>query len=197
MSLTIADMTPAPSHQVTELLARWNRGEVAAREALIPVVYEELHRLAGRYLARENPGHTLQTTALVHEAYLRLASRNCRHFADRTHFFAVAAKLMRNILIDHARMRRAAKRGHNKVRVVLEDVDQLSAPSEAVDLVGLDEALNRLAALDPKQVTIVELRFFAGLSIEETALALHMSSATVKRHWLAAKTWVRKYLESN
>lgn len=197
VSAIIPDMTPAPSHQVTELLARWNQGEVAAREALIPIVYEELHRLAGRYLARQNPGHTLQTTALVHEAYLRLAGQNSGHFADRTHFFAVAAKLMRNILIDHARMHGAAKRGSNKVTVVLEDAGQLPAPGEAVDLVALDDALNRLAALDAKQVTIVELRFFAGLSIEETALALHMSPATVKRQWLAAKTWIRKCLESN
>lgn len=196
MNLTITDMTPTPTHHVTELLTRWNQGDVAAREALIPIVYEELHRLAGRHLDRRNPGYTLQTTALVHEAYLRLAGQNSGHFADRAHFFAAAATLMRNILIDHARMRDAAKRGRNKVGVV-EDADQLPAPSEAVDLLGLNEALNRLAAFDPKQVTIVELRFFAGLSIEETALAIHMSPATVKRQWLAAKTWIRKYLESN
>ena len=197
MSPIISDTTPAPSHQVTELLSRWNHGEVAAREALIPIVYEELHRLAARYLARQHPGHTLQATALVHEAYLRLVGQNCGHFADRTHFFAVAATLMRNILIDHARMHGAAKRGNNTVTVVLEDAGQLPARSETVDLVALDDALNRLAALDPKQVTIVELRFFSGLSIEETALAVQLSPATVKRQWLAAKTWIRKYLESN
>jgi RNA polymerase sigma factor (TIGR02999 family) len=187
---------PGASHQVTELLSRWNHGEVAAREALIPIVYEELHRLAARYLGRQHPGHTLQTTALVHEAYLRLAGQNCGHFADRTHFFAAAATLMRNILIDYARRHGAAKRGNHSVTVVLEDAGQLPARSETVDLVVLDDALNRLAALDPTQVTIVELRFFAGLSIEETALALHLSPSTVKRQWLAAKTWIRKYLES-
>lgn len=192
----ISDTMPCPSHEVTELLSRWNHGEVAAREALIRIVYEELHRLAARYLGRQHPDHTLQTTALVHEAYLRLAGQNCGHFADREHFFAVAAKLMRNILIDHARRRGAVKRGHNRVTVVLEDAGQLPARGEPVDLVVLNDALNRLAALDPTQVTIVELRFFSGLSIEETALALHLSPSTVKRQWLAAKTWIRKYLES-
>jgi RNA polymerase sigma factor (TIGR02999 family) len=196
VSLTLAHTTPTPSHPVTELLARWNQGDVAAREALVPIVYQELHRLAGRHLARRDSGQTLEATALVHEAYLRLAGQNSGHFADREHFFAVAAKLMRNILIDHARMRDAAKRGRNKVSVV-EDLDQLPAPSDAIDLLGLNEALNRLAAFDPTQATIVELRFFAGLSIEETALALHLSPATVKRQWLVAKTWIRKYLESN
>lgn len=197
VSSIIPHMMRATSHQVTELLSRWNHGEVAAREALIPIVYEELHRLAARYLARQHPGHTLQATALVHEAYLRLAGQNSGHFADHTHFFAVVAKLMRNILIDHARVHGAAKRGSSSVKVALEDAGPLPARSEAVDLVALDDALNRLAALDPKQATIVELRFFSGLSIEQTAVALHLSPATVKRQWLAAKTWIRKYLESN
>ena len=185
------------SHQITKLLAGWGGGDAAAREALIPLVYDELHHLASRFLARQHPGHTLQSTALVHEAYLRLVEPHSMHFADRGHFFAVAAKVMRRILIDHARMRGAAKRGNNTVTVVLDEAVHLPTRNHEVDMVILDDALSRLAALDPRQVAIVEMRFFVGLSIEETASALELSPATVKRQWIAAKAWIRKYLEGH
>lgn len=190
-------MTPATSHDVTQLLARWSEGESAAREALIPLVYDELHRLAARFLAKERPGHTLQSTALVHEAYLRLVAPAAVHFADRAHFFAVTAKLMRHILVDHARKRGAAKRGSNSVTVMLDEAATVPSGNQEVDVVALDDALNRLAALDPKQVAIVEMRFFGGLSIEETASALNLSPATVKRQWIVAKAWIRKCLEAH
>lgn len=190
-------VTPATSHDVTQLLARWSEGESAAREALIPLVYDELHRLAARFLAKERPGHTLQSTALVHEAYLRLVAPAAVHFADRAHFFAVTAKLMRHILVDHARKRGAAKRGSNSLTVMLDEAATVPSGNQEVDVVALDDALNGLAALDPKQVAIVEMRFFGGLSIEETASALNLSPATVKRQWIVAKAWIRKCLEAH
>lgn len=190
-------MTPATSHELTELLARWGRGETAAREALIPLVYDELHQLARHFLARERPGHTLQSTALVHEAYLRLLAPASVNFTNRTHFFATTAKLMRHILVDHARMRGAAKRGSDNVTVVLDETATLPAGGRGVDVVALDDTLNRLAALDSRQAAIVEMRFFGGLSIEETASALNLSPATVKRQWIVAKAWIRNCLEAH
>lgn len=182
------------SNEVTELLGRWGGGDDAARDALIPLVYDELRRLAKHFLARERPGHTLQSTALVHEAYLKLVGPSSMQFANRAHFFAVAAKLMRHILVDHGRMRASARRGGKNVTILLDEGSVLSAQRE-VDVVALDDALNRLATLDPRQATIVEMRFFAGLSIEETAAALNLSPATVKRDWVVAKTWIRQCLE--
>jgi RNA polymerase sigma-70 factor (ECF subfamily) len=188
-------MTPSPSAQVTALLAQWSGGDTAARDALIPLVYDELHRLARHYLARQHPWHTLQSTALVHETYLRLVGPTPLHFADRGHFFTVASKLMRQILVDHARVRGSAKRGSHNLTVMLDDASNLPAKAPTVDVVVLDDALNRLAALDPRQVAIVEMRFFSGLSIEETASALELSPATVKRQWVAAKAWIRRCLQ--
>jgi RNA polymerase sigma factor (TIGR02999 family) len=182
------------SNEVTELLARWGGGDAAARDALIPLVYDELHRLARHYLARERPDHTLQSTALVHEAYLRMVGPAAMQFEGRAHFFAVAAKLMRHILVDHGRMRDAARRGGKNVTIILDEASVWPAKRE-VDVVALDDALNRLAVMDPRQATIVEMRFFGGLSIEETASALHLSPATVKRDWVVAKTWIRQCLE--
>jgi RNA polymerase sigma-70 factor, ECF subfamily len=183
------------SNGVTELLALWGRGDAVARDALIPLVYDELHRLAKHFLSRQRPGHTLQSTALVHEAYLRLVGPSPVHFADRAHFFAVAARVMRHILVDHARARGAARRGGNSLTMVLDEAVAVS-PEREVNVIALDDALNQLATLDARQATIVEMRFFGGLSIEETATALDLSPATVKRDWVVAKTWIRQCMEN-
>jgi RNA polymerase sigma-70 factor (ECF subfamily) len=182
-------MKPASPNQVTELLARWSHGEEAAREKLVPLVYDELRRVARRCLAGQPQDQTLQSTALVHEAYLRLVGRSEVHWQNRVHFFAVAARLMRGILVDHARMRHAAKRGGSNLTLTLDDA--LAPPKQrALDLVALDDALNALATLDPKQGQLVELRFFAGLSIEDTSHVMGLSPATVKREWATARAWL-------
>jgi len=182
-------MKPTSSNQVTELLARWSNGEDAAREKLVPLVYDELRRVAKRCLASQPRDQTLQSTALVHEAYLRLVGRNEVRWQNRVHFFAVAARLMRGILVDHARMRSASKRGGGNLTITLEDAF-VSPKQRDVDLVALDDALNALSALDPKQGQLVELRFFAGLSIEDTSHVLGISPATVKREWATARAWL-------
>jgi RNA polymerase sigma factor (TIGR02999 family) len=176
------------SKPVSELLVKWQAGDQEAFRALVPLVYQELRRLAHRYLRSERPDHTLQSTALVHEAYLRLAKQEPVRFENRAHFLAVSAQLMRQILVQYARRRRAAKRdaGH---KVTLEDAEAL-LKKQTVDLLALDDALKGLAQLDPQQSRIVELRFFGGLSIEETAQALKISSATVKRDWATARLWL-------
>ena len=182
-------MKPASPNQVTELLARWSHGEEAAREKLVPLVYDELRRVARRCLAGQPQDQTLQSTALVHEAYLRLVGRSEVHWQNRVHFFAVAARLMRGILVDHARMRHAAKRGGSNLTLTLDDA--LAPPKQReLDLVALDDALNALATLDPKQGQLVELRFFAGLSIEDTSRLMGLSPATVKREWATARAWL-------
>jgi RNA polymerase sigma factor (TIGR02999 family) len=182
-------MKPASPSQVTELLARWSHGEEAAREKLVPLVYDELRRVARRCLAGQPQDQTLQSTALVHEAYLRLVGRSEVHWQNRVHFFAVAARLMRGILVDHARMRHAAKRGGSNLTLTLDDA--LAPPKQReLDLVALDDALNALATLDPKQGQLVELRFFAGLSIEDTSRVMGLSPATVKREWATARAWL-------
>lgn len=187
-------MKPASPNQVTELLARWSQGEEAAREKLVPLVYDELRRVARRCLAGQPQDQTLQSTALVHEAYLRLVGRSEVHWQNRVHFFAVAARLMRGILVDHARMRHAAKRGGSNLTLTLDDA--LAPPKQReLDLVALDDALNALATLDPKQGQLVELRFFAGLSIEDTSHVMGLSPATVKREWATARAWL--YREMN
>ncbi|HWQ54638.1 MAG TPA: sigma-70 family RNA polymerase sigma factor [Bryobacteraceae bacterium] len=178
---------------VTQLLADWGRGDAGALERLTPLVYGELKRLAARYLRRERSDHTLQSTALVHEAYLRLVDQRSVAWQNRAHFFGVAAQLIRRILVDHARGKHAAKRGANAVKLSLEDVMEVPR-QRPLDLVALDDALETLAQLDPQQGRIVELRFFAGLSIEETAEVLHISPATVKRDWTAAKAWLYRDL---
>ena len=176
------------SDPVSELLSKWRPEERDLLQTLVPLVYRELRRLAHHYLRDERPGHTLQTTALVHEAYLRLQKGPTR-YENRAHFFAISAQLMRQILVDHARGQRAAKRGGGNEKVTLDDACGLMK-GRAVDLITLDDALNGLARLDPHQSRIVELRFFGGLSIEETAEALGVSSATVKRHWATARLWL-------
>jgi len=183
-----------PSNPIDELLAEWGRGNVDARDALMPVVYDELRRLARRHLWNERPDHTLQSAALVNEAYLRLAGQKTPQWRNRAHFFGVAAQLMRHILVDHARGRQAAKRGGGATRLTL-DADVSADEKPAIDLVTLDDALDRLAALDAQQARVIEMRFFGGLSIEETAVVLDVSSATVKRDWVTARAWLRRELK--
>lgn len=159
----------------------------------MPLVYEELRRLARSYLRRERDDHTLQSTALVHEAYLRLVGRKAPNWQNRSHFFGVAAHLMRQILVDHARNHHAAKRGGpNAYKLVLEDSFELPEGLAAIDLIALDSALERLSSLDPQQSRVVELRFFAGLSIEDTSEVLGVSPATVKRYWTTARAWLHR-----
>jgi RNA polymerase sigma factor (TIGR02999 family) len=182
-------MPEAPPGEVTRLLLAWSGGDRGALDALVPHVYAELRRQADRYLGRQRAGHTLQATALVHEAFLRLVDQTHVSFRDRAHFFAVAARAMRQILVDHARRRHAGKRGGAATRLVLED-GMASVEPRGVDLVALDDALARLEALDPGQARLVELRFFGGLTVEETAAVLGCSPATVKRSWSSARAWL-------
>ena len=177
------------SDPVNELLSKWKPEDRELLRALVPMVYRELHRLAHHYLRDERPGHTIQTTALVHEVYLRLQDKGPMRFENRAHFFAISAQVMRQILVDHARGRRTAKRGGGNEKVTLDDACGLTKGRE-IDLIILDDALNGLAQLDPRQSQIVELRVFGGLSIEETAEALGVSPATVKRHWSTARVWL-------
>ena len=188
-------MYPASSERVSKLLLNWGQGDQSAREALIPLVYDELRRLARRYLRRERPDHTLQSAALVNEAYLRLIRQEHPQWQNRAHFFGVAAQLMRHILVDHARNRAAAKRGAGAPRLTLDP--DIALPQERdVDLIALDDALNQLAALDPQQSRLVELRFFGGLSIEEASVVLGVSPATVKREWATARAWLQREMRN-
>jgi RNA polymerase sigma factor (TIGR02999 family) len=186
---------PASSERVSKLLLNWGQGDQGAREALIPLVYDELRRLARRYLRRERRDHTLQSAALVNEAYLRLIRQEHPQWQNRAHFFGVAAQLMRHILVDHARNRAAAKRGAGAPRLTL-DPDVALPQERDVDLIALDDALNQLAALDPQQSRLVELRFFGGLSIEETSVVLGVSPATVKREWATARAWLKREMRN-
>lgn len=181
--------------EITELLIDWGKGDQAALEKLMPLVYNELRRLAGNYLRREPAGHTLQPTALVNEAYLKLIGQRNAKWQNRAHFFAISAKLMRRILVDHARQRQAAKRGGSEQeRLSITSAETLLKQPE-IDLLALNEALDELAQMDPQQGRIVELKFFGGLSIEETAEVLNISHATVERDWKMARAWLRRQLE--
>jgi RNA polymerase sigma factor (TIGR02999 family) len=183
--------TDSPRHEITALLQSWSRGDESAAEKLIPLVYDELHRLAQHFMADERPGHTLQTTALVNEAYLRMVDFNHANWDDRNHFFAVCARLMRRILVDWARARQALKRGGDPV--VLELQEELAAPrGPGADLVAIDGALHALAQVDPRKSQVVELRFFGGMSVKETAEILKVSPETVLRDWRLAKSWLRR-----
>ena len=184
-------MALEPSSPVSELLLHWGNGDRKALEAILPLVYNELRRLARYHLQRQRPNHTLQTTALVHEAYLRLAQEKSPHVENRAHFLGIAAQLMRWILVDYERNRRAAKRGAGATRVTLDP--SIAAPRSAgreVDLLALDEALCRLAKMDSQQSQIIELRYFGGLTIEDTSEFLGISPATVKRSWASARAWL-------
>jgi RNA polymerase sigma factor (TIGR02999 family) len=187
-------MTNPEPRKVTQLLRAWSAGEDAALDELFPFVYEELRRLAKRYLAAERPGHTLQPTALVHETYFRLVDQRAVEWRERAQFYRIAAKSMRRILIDHARSRRCRKRGGGRPHLPI-DAARDMAPAPAPDLLRLDEALSALARFDPLKASIVELRFFAGLSLEATADVLGCSRPTVVRHWAIARTWLYGELE--
>jgi len=180
---------------VTDLLVRWRDGDEGALESLIPLVYAELRSLAHHYLRRERVDHTLQSTALVHEAYVRLVGHPAPALHNRAHFFGVAARLMREILVDHARAQQAAKRGGGASVLTLEDAVDRAQP-EGVDVLKLDDALNELARLDPRQSRIVELRYFTGLSIDETADVLGISAATVSREWTTARAWLHREMKT-
>jgi RNA polymerase sigma factor (TIGR02999 family) len=180
---------PPSNLQVTQLLLAWSEGDKSALEALTPLVHEELHRLAHHYMKAERAQHTLQTTALVNEAYLKLIDQKQVQFTNRAQFYALAATLMRHILVDHARTRQSSKRGGGAQRVSLEKALAVVGNCDE-DLVALDEALERLTAIDPRKGKVVELRFFGGLSVEETAAALEVSAVTVMREWAMAKAWL-------
>ena len=179
---------PLPQ-EVTQLLRDWSEGDKEALDRLTPLVYDELRRIASRYMRRERPDHTLQTTALVNEAYLRLVDQKNVRWQDRAHFFAVSAQVMRNILVDHARSRRYLKRGGEARKLVL-DEGAIMSPERASDLVALDDALNSLAAVDSRKSRVVELKYFGGLSVEDIAEVMKISSITVRRDWRAAKAWL-------
>ncbi|HEY1261966.1 MAG TPA: sigma-70 family RNA polymerase sigma factor [Terriglobales bacterium] len=176
---------------MTQLLVRWREGDRAALEELMPLVYDELRRLAGHYLRHERNEHTLQSTALVHEAYLRLAGQNTPQWQNRAHFFGIAARIMRQILVEHARSRNAGKRGGGAFRLTLDAAIEF-AQQNNLDVLELDRALSELSELDEQQCRIVELRFFAGLTIEDTSEVLGISPATVKREWVTARVWLHR-----
>ncbi|MBI1762962.1 MAG: sigma-70 family RNA polymerase sigma factor [Acidobacteria bacterium] len=180
--------------ETTRLLQAWRAGDERARDQLLVIVYEELRKVAASYLRQERADHTLQPTALVHEAYLQLIDQSHANFESRAHFFGAAAHLMRRILVDHARAHKAEKRGSGAERLALDEALNVPAQERDVNLLALDDALHELARLDPQQSRIVELRYFGGLSIEETAAVIGVSPATVKREWTMAKHWLNKQI---
>jgi RNA polymerase sigma factor (TIGR02999 family) len=180
-------------HRITKLLRNWSDGDRHAVDELMPLVYDELHRQAHLHLRRERPGHTLQTTDLIHEAYIKLINQPEVNWESRAQFFAFAARIMRNILVDHARAKHRDKRGGGGLKISLTDVNA-ATPEPDLDLIALDEALNRLARLDEQQVRIVELRYFGGLTLDATADALKISRATTARDWNVARVWLHREL---
>lgn len=184
----------SPSNDVTQMLADWSRGDKAALDKLIPVIYQELRSLARHYMSHERPGHTLQTTALVNEAYLRLIGQRNVEWQNRAHFFGVAAQMMRRVLVDHARSVNCSKRGSGAVKISLEEVD-LFSEERAEEVLILHEALTSLEALDPRKSRIVELRYFGGLTVDEVAEILGTSPVTVMRDWRAAKAWLYRTIK--
>jgi RNA polymerase sigma factor (TIGR02999 family) len=185
-------MTPA-SHEITQLLKDWGDGDQSARDQLVPLVYDELRRMAHRHMRKERPGHTLQTSALVNEAFVKLVNQKEVRWQNRAHFFGLAAQMMRRILVDHARSRHYAKRGGSAQQVSFDDA-LIVSQERADEVVALDDALQELAQLDQRKSKIVELRFFGGLSIEETAELLDVSPGTVMRDWTLAKAWLHKQI---
>jgi RNA polymerase sigma factor (TIGR02999 family) len=188
----MASLKPA-SQEITQWLAAWNNGDPAAVENLMPLVYSELHRIAKRYMEREHPNHTLQTTALIHEAYLRLAERPETNWQNRLHFFGFAAHVMRHILVDYARSRNSLKKGGDGWHVSFEEAAAVSA-EPAADLIALDDALSALESVDKRKSQVVELRYFGGLTVEEVAAVLKVSPVTVMRDWSLAKAWLYREL---
>ncbi len=179
---------------ITQLLLAWNAGNKSALDELIPLVFDELHRQAARYLRRERVDHTLQTTALINEAYLKLIEQNRVNWESRTHFFAIAANLMRRVLVDYARSKNRDKRGGGLVKLSLDEAGDVAGKEKAIDLTALDEALSKLEKIDERQARIVELRYFGDLTLEETAEALKISRTTVAEDWAMAKAWLRREL---
>ena len=186
-------MTGPPQHEITQLLRAWSKGQKTAPEKLMPLVYDELHRLASIQMSRERPDHTLQSTALVHEAYLKLIDSSAVDWNDRVHFFALSSKVMRRILVDWARSHRSLKRGGEYQAVQLDEALVVS-PDSNQDYVGLDEALKALEVIDPRKCRVIELRIFSGLTAEETATVLNISVETVMRDWRLARNWLRREL---
>jgi RNA polymerase sigma factor (TIGR02999 family) len=188
-------MCATPSSQITELLRQWSDGDAGAPEKLLPIVYQELRRLAANYMKQERGDHLLATTALVHEAYLRLLDpKEPISWQGRSHFYGIAARAMRQALVDYARREAAARRGGRVPRLTLTEAGDVPAPSEGMDFLALDTALTTLATVDPRQARVVELRYFGGLTIEETAEVMELSPATVKREWILARAWLYKEL---
>jgi RNA polymerase sigma factor (TIGR02999 family) len=183
-------MSSTANRAITRLLANWRGGDREALDQLIPIVYRELRGLARRELQRERNGHTLQATALVNELFIRLVGQHDASWQNRAQFFGVSAQLMRRILVDHARARLADKRGGDMLRLTVDDVEEMAAPDRGVELLAIDRALTRLADIDPAQARLVELRFFSGMTVEETAHVLGCSPRTVKREWRMAKAWL-------
>ena len=191
-------MASGPAPDVTQLLSKWSSGDQSALDQLLPLVYGELHRLAAAYLRRERSNHTLQSTALVHEAFMRMVHQQDVQWKNRAHFFAICAQMIRRILVDYARSQHAEKRGSGAAKLALDDAMAVpQAPATDVDLLGLNDALDRLAEMDERQSRIVELRFFAGLSIEETAEVMHLSPASIKREWQTARAWLFREMTRN
>jgi RNA polymerase sigma factor (TIGR02999 family) len=190
-------MQPGAGPDVTQLLVNWSRGDQAALDQLLPLVYGELRRLASAYLRRERSNHTLQSTALVHEAFLRMVSQQDVQWKNRAHFYGIAAQMIRRILVDYARSQHAEKRGAGAVKLELDEAMGVAHSAPEIDLLGLNDALDRLAALDERQSRVVELRFFAGLSIEETAEVMHLSPASIKREWQTARAWLFREMSAS
>lgn len=182
------------SHSITRMLNEWSNGDPNVLDNLMPLIYDELRRQANSYLRHENPNHTLQATALIHETYLKLIDQREAHFNSRSHFFAIAANMMRRILVDHARTKHRDKRGGNAETLPLDEAINVAQKERGVDLVALDQALNRLEEMDERQARVVELRYFSGLSLEETAEALKISRTTVAQDWALAKAWLYREL---
>ncbi len=188
-------MSEDSRQDITGILREWSGGDAEALERLLPIVYKELHRQAAAYIRRERVDHTLQATALINEAYLKLVDQRSMDFEDRTHFFAISARLMRQILVDHARTKHREKRGGpDAVIVELDEAVHIGIDARSVDLIALDEALYRLAKLDPQQAQLVELRYFSGMTLDDAAAAMRISRATAARDWNVAKAWLKREL---
>ena len=188
-------MSESANQDITAILQDWSNGKREALDELLPLVYDELRRQAARYLRRERADHTLQTTALIHEAYLKLIDQKNVKWQNRAHFFAIAAQAMRRILVDYARTKKREKRGGDAQKVSLEEATMIAVEEKSVDLLALDEALLRLAKVDEQKVRLVELRYFSGLSVEETALVLGISPKTVEKHWTLTRAWLHRELK--
>ena len=185
------EIDPKSTEDITQLLKKWSSGDRQVLDDLMPLVYSELKRQAARYLRNERPGHTLQTTALIHEAYLKLVDQRNVDWQNRAHFYGIAAQMMKRVLLDHAKARHRVKRGGAAENVDFDERLHVGSDEKRIDLIALDEALARLAKMDPRQAQIVELRYFGGLGVEDTAAFLQISPATVKRDWNSAKAWLK------